>query len=58
MLFYFIFTPFLVALATQVTAHGYLSKVSVDGQSYAGNVPNQTPSRSPASIYPMLSKSI
>ncbi|KAM5540091.1 hypothetical protein V8D89_006231 [Ganoderma adspersum] len=47
MLFYYIFTLFLVALATQVAAHGYVSKVSIDGQAYAGNVPNQTPKDSP-----------
>ena len=27
-----------------VAAHGYVSNVAIDGTSYKGNVPNQTPS--------------
>ena len=44
MFFYHTLILFLFAVITQVTAHGYVSKVSIDGQDYAGNVPNQTPS--------------
>ncbi|KAI1789111.1 glycosyl hydrolase family 61-domain-containing protein [Ganoderma leucocontextum] len=47
MLFYHILMFFLFAFVTQVTAHGYLKGVSIDGQLYQGNVPNQTPSDSP-----------
>ena len=31
-------------LLPSVAAHGYVSNVAIDGTSYKGNVPNQTPS--------------
>ena len=48
MFWYHVLILFLFAVITQVTAHGFLGKVSIDGQDYAGNVPNQTPSTPPA----------
>ncbi|TBU45368.1 glycosyl hydrolase family 61-domain-containing protein [Dichomitus squalens] len=37
----------LFTLITQVLAHGYLKSVAIDGTTYEGNVPDQTPSNSP-----------
>ena len=42
----FIFAP-LLSLLPSVAAHGYVSKVVIDGTTYTGNVPNAKPSDSP-----------
>ena len=48
MLPHFIFTlsP-LLSLLPSVIAHGYVTKVSIDGTSYSGNAPGAQPSDSP-----------
>jgi Auxiliary Activity family 9 (formerly GH61) len=42
----FIFAP-LLSLLPSVAAHGFVSKVVIDGTTYNGNVPNAKPSNSP-----------
>ena len=48
MLSYFIFALFsLLSILPSVAAHGYLTRVSIDGTSYSGNAPFAQPSDSP-----------
>src|SRR6266446_5672361 len=44
--FIFALSP-LLSLLPSVAAHGYVSKVVIDGTTYSGNVPNAKPSGSP-----------
>jgi hypothetical protein len=37
----------LLSLLPSVAAHGYVSKVVIDGTTYSGNIPNAQPSGSP-----------
>jgi hypothetical protein len=39
--------PSLLGLLPSVAAHGYVSKVVIDGTTYNGNIPNLVPSDSP-----------
>ncbi|KAI1789070.1 glycosyl hydrolase family 61-domain-containing protein [Ganoderma leucocontextum] len=41
----FVLFPFV--FVAQVAAHGYVKSVSIDGHSYAGNIPYRTPTDSP-----------
>ena len=45
-LFIFAISP-LISLLPSVAAHGYVSKVVIDGTTYTGNTPNAKPSDSP-----------
>jgi hypothetical protein len=45
-LFIFALSP-LISLLPSVAAHGYVSKVVIDGTTYNGNTPNAKPSDSP-----------
>jgi hypothetical protein len=44
--FIFALSP-LLALLPSVAAHGFVTKVVIDGTTYSGNVPNAQPSDSP-----------
>jgi hypothetical protein len=56
-LFIFALSP-LLSLLPSVAAHGYLSKVVIDGTTYNGDIPRTKPTNSPirliSDIFPVL----